>query len=85
MPVHLARERPKPPIEPQPYVEPALGYYGQRLTPEQKAKSDALKEARNKHRADGTAPPTPQSARAAAKVLLALGYAWDQENGWQKP
>jgi hypothetical protein len=85
LPLNAARESPKAPIEPLEYVEPPVGYYGQALTPEQKSKSDVLKAAWVKRRADGTAPPTPQAARAAAKVLIALGYAWDQENGWRKP
>jgi hypothetical protein len=70
MPMNLARERPKLPIEPQPYVEPARGYYGQRLV--RKAQSDALKEDWAKR-------------RAAVDVLLALGYAWDSDTGWIKP
>jgi hypothetical protein len=85
MPVHLARESPKQPIEPQEYVEPALGRHGQALTPLRKAQSDASKVSWDKRRADGTAPYPRKVANAAVDVLIALGYVWEPDAGWRKP
>jgi hypothetical protein len=82
--LNAARESPKPPIDPQPYVEPSRGRHGQALTPLRKAQSDATKALWDKRRADGTAPYPRKVANAAVDVLLALGYVWAEDAGWMK-
>jgi hypothetical protein len=38
-----------------------------------------------KRRVHGTSPYPRKAAKAAVDVLLALGYFWETDNGWQKP